>query len=107
PDAAIAIALPDGDQVRAAAIAERDPEHARFWQGTFPNPLSRKYMHGTAILERRIIDVPDAEAHAAATGPFVTGIKIFLTSRYRAITIMPMIRGEAAIGVISVARPVP
>jgi signal transduction histidine kinase/CheY-like chemotaxis protein len=107
PDAAIAIVLPDGDQVRAAAIIEQNPEHAEFWKGTFPNPLSRKFMHGTAILERRIIDVPDAQAYLAAGGPFVEGVKVFLTSRYRAITIMPMIRGDAAIGAISVSRPIP
>ena len=105
PDAAIAIALPDGGEVRAAAIAERDPEHARFWKSTFPNPLSRQFMHGTAILDRRIVDVPDAEEHLAANGPFAAGCKVFLTSRYRAITIMPMVRGETAIGAISVARP--
>jgi GAF domain-containing protein/CheY-like chemotaxis protein len=106
PDAAIAIALPDGDHVRAAAIAERDPEHAKFWKGTFPNPLSRTFMHGTAILDRRLVDVPDAEAHLAANGPFSAGCRVFLTSRYRAVTIMPMLRGDTAIGAISVARPV-
>jgi two-component system, NtrC family, sensor kinase len=105
PDAAIAIALPYGDQVRAAAIAERDPGRVDAWKGRFPNPLSREHMHGTAILDRRIVDVPDAEAHTA--GPFVTGVKNFLASGYRAITIMPMIRGDAAIGAMSVARLTP
>jgi two-component system, NtrC family, sensor kinase len=105
PDAAIAIALPDGDRIRAAAIAERDPERVEAWKGRFPHPLSRDYMHGTAILDRRLIDVPDAEAHAA--GPFATGVKNFLASGYRAITIMPMIRGDAAIGAMSVARLTP
>ncbi len=105
PDAAIAIALPDGDQVRAAAIAERDPERAEAWRRRFPNLLSRQYMHGTAILERRLIDMPDVEAET--TGPLARGAKNFLGSGYRAITIMPMIRGDAAIGAISVIRPAP
>ncbi len=105
PGAAIAVALPDGDQVRAAAIADRDPERVEAWKGRFPNPLSRDYMHGTAILDRRLIDVPDAEAHAA--GPFALGVKNFLASGYRAVTIMPMIRGDAAIGAISVIRLAP
>jgi GAF domain-containing protein/anti-sigma regulatory factor (Ser/Thr protein kinase) len=105
PDAAIAIALPDGDQVRAAAIAERDPERAEAWKRRFPNPLSRQYMHGTAILDRRLIDIPDAEAHTA--GPLAPGVKNFLASGYRAVTIMPMIRGDAAIGAISVIRLAP
>jgi GAF domain-containing protein len=105
PDAAIAIALPDGDQVRAAAIAERDPERAEAWKRRFPNPLSRQYMHGTAILDRRLIDIPDAEAHTA--GPLAPGVENFLASGYRAVTIMPMIRGDAAIGAISVIRLAP
>jgi GAF domain-containing protein len=105
PDAAIAIALPEGDQVRAAAIAERDPERAEVWRRRFPNPLSREYMHGTAILERRLIDIPDAEAET--TGPLARGAKNFLASGYRAITIMPMIRDDAAIGAISVIRLAP
>jgi GAF domain-containing protein/CheY-like chemotaxis protein len=105
PDAAVAIALPGEDQVRAAAIAERDPAHAKFWKGTFPNPLSRKFMHGAAILDRGIVDVPDAQAHLDANGPFAAGCKVFLTSPYRALTIMPMVRGDTAIGAISVARP--
>jgi GAF domain-containing protein len=105
PDAAIAIALPDGDQVRAAAIAERDPERAEAWRRRFPNALSRQYMHGTAILERRLIDMPDVEAETR--GPLARGAKNFLASGYRAITIMPMIRDDAAIGAISVIRLFP
>jgi GAF domain-containing protein len=105
PDAAIAITLPDGDQVRAAAIAECDPERGEAWRRRFPAALSRQYMHGTAILERRLIDIPDAEAETM--GPLARGAKSFLASGYRAITIMPMIRDDAAIGAISVIRLAP
>src|SRR5262249_35647723 len=72
PDATIAIALPDGEQVRAVAIAERDPQRAAAWKDRFPNPLSREYMHGTAILDRRVIDIPDAQAYGA--GPLAVGV---------------------------------
>ncbi len=100
PHATIAIALRDGDQVRAAAIAERDPQRVAAWKDRFPVPLSRDYVHGTAILDRRVIDIPDAEAYGA--GPLALGVKTFLASGYRATTIMPMVRGDAAIGAISV-----
>src|SRR5262249_46664037 len=90
PDATIAIALPDGEQVRAVAIAELDPQRVAAWKDRFPNPLSRDYMHGTAILDRRVIDIPDAEAYGV--GPLALGVNNFLKSRYRAITIMPMVR---------------
>src|SRR5262249_426170 len=105
PDAAISIILPIGDPVHTVAIADSDPERVKAWKGRFPDMLSRDRMHGAAILDRRFIDIPDAREHVA--GPFAPGVKNFLASGYRAITIMPMIRGEAAIGAISVIRPVP
>jgi GAF domain-containing protein len=105
PGAAVAVALPDGDQVRAAAIATEDPEQAAAWRARFPNPLRRDRMHGAAILERRLVDVPDAEAEV--DGPMGPGIRNFLVSGNKAITIVPMIRGESAIGAISVIRLLP
>jgi GAF domain-containing protein len=62
-------------------------------------------MHGTAILDCKVIDFPDVEAHV--TGPMAPGARNFLASGYRAITIMPMIRGKTAIGAISVVRVAP
>ena len=103
-DAAVAVALPDGSQVRAAAIAGADSAQAASWKARFPVPLSREYMHGAAILDRRLIDLPDA---TRAEGEFMPGLKNFLASGYRAATIMPMIRGDAAIGAISVLRTLP
>ena len=58
-----------------------------------------------AILDRRLVDVPDAAAHPDAS--LAVGIRNFLQSGYRAITIMPMLRGDAAIGAISVVRRAP
>ena len=102
--AAISVALPDGDKVRAAATAESDPVRAAAWRSRFPFPLTREYMHGVAILERRIVDVPDVEN---APGEWAAGRRNFLASGYRAITIMPMIRGDDAIGALSVVRRAP
>ena len=99
--AAIAVVLPVGDQVRGAAIAESDPAQATAWKSRFPFPLSREYMHGASILDHRLIDIPDAEQ---ARAEFPSGITNFLKSGYRAITIMPMMRGDTAIGAISVVR---
>jgi transcriptional regulator with GAF, ATPase, and Fis domain len=59
PDAAISIALPDGDQVKGVAVAESDPARAEAWRRRFPFPLTREYMHSVAILDRRIVDIPD------------------------------------------------
>ena len=62
-------------------------------------------MHGTAILDCKVIDFPDVKEHV--TGPMAPGARNFLASGYRAITIMPMIRGKTAIGAISVVRVAP
>jgi hypothetical protein len=62
-------------------------------------------MHGAAILERRLIDVPDAVVEV--DGPMGPGVRNFLKSGNKAITIVPMIRGDSAIGAISVIRLVP
>ena len=102
--AAVGVALPDGDKVRLAAVAEVDPASEVAWRSRFPFPLTREYMHGYAILERKMVDVPDAQD---APGEWAPGIENFLASGYRAITIMPMMRGEQTIGVISVVRQVP
>jgi GAF domain-containing protein len=104
PDSAVCIALRDENQVKAAAVAAPDSAGAEAWRGRFPNPLVREYYHGCAILDRRIVDIPDARI-----GPveLAVGTSSFLKSGYRAITIMPMLRGDVAIGVLSVARVAP
>lgn len=101
PGAAVSIALVDNGVVRAAAVAERDPVRAAAWRQRFPFPLTREYMHSVAILDRRILDIPDVETAAAE---MEVGRKNFLASGYRAATFMPLMRGEMAIGALSVVR---
>jgi len=102
PGAATTIVLPDGDQMQAVAIADKDSKREKAWRRRFPSVLDRTQMHGTAILDCRVIDFPDVKEHV--TGPMAPGARNFLASGYRAITIMPMIRGKTAIGAISVVR---
>ena len=102
--AAISIALPDGDRVKAAAVAEFDSARGRAWRSVFPFPLTREYMHSACILDRRIIDFPDVRD---APSEFAAGSENFLKSGYRAVTVMPLVRGDVAIGAISVVRMAP
>jgi signal transduction histidine kinase len=90
--------------VRAAAVAESDPTRATAWRGRFPFPLTREYMHGVAILDRKVVNVSDVQS---APVEWAAGSRNFLASGYRAITIMPMMRGEEAIGALSVVRLAP
>ena len=99
PDAAILIVLPDGDKLRAAAFADTDPVRAKALLRRWPVPLTREYNHAIAILDRRMIDIPDARD---APSELATGAQYFLTTGYRAITIMPMMRGGDAIGALRI-----
>jgi GAF domain-containing protein len=103
-DAAISVAIPNGDNVTAVAVAESDPVRAEAWRKRFPFPLSREYMHSLAILDRKIVDVPDVRK---APAELTIGAKNFLESGYRAVTIVPMMRDKAAIGALSVVRLAP
>ena len=104
PDSDFSIALADGEQVQAVAFASTNPEHAAIWKTRFPHPLNREYFHGEAILDCKVVDVPDvhevAEIQAA-------GMQNMLGSPYRANTLIPLIRDEKAIGAIAVPRTRP
>jgi signal transduction histidine kinase len=101
PGAAVSIALVENDMVKAAAVAERDPVRAELWRQRFPFPLTREYMHSVSILDRKMLDIPNVEN---APAEMEVGRKNFLGSGYRAATFMPLMRGETAIGALSVVR---
>jgi class 3 adenylate cyclase len=103
PGALVSVALRYGDRINAAAIAAPDAARVEAWRRTINSrtPLARDYMHGAALLDRRIVDIPDV---ADAPAEFAAGAQNFLTSGNRAITIMPMMRGDEAIGLLSVVR---
>jgi two-component system, NtrC family, sensor kinase len=101
PGAAVSIALVQNDMVKAAAVAERDPARAELWRRRFPFPLTREYMHSVAILDRKMLDIPNVED---APPEMEKGRKNFLGSGYRAATFMPLMRGATAIGALSVVR---
>jgi len=101
PGAAITVALPIGDKVEAVAVADEDPARAEAWRGRFPFPLTHDYMHGVAVLEARVVDVPDV---ANAPNKDSAGAQNFLASGYRALTLTPLLRGKEAIGVLGIVR---
>ena len=102
PGALVSVALRYGDTINAAAVAAPNPARVEAWRRTISHtPLARDYMHGAALLDRRIVDIPDV---ADAPAEFIAGAQNFLTSGNRAITIIPMMRGDEAIGLLSVVR---
>jgi GAF domain-containing protein len=104
PGAAVMISLPDGDLLRVAAIAGADQNSVDAIKAVYPLPLTREYITAAAILGRREIDISDG---ASAPQDLRVGVDNFLKSGYAAITVMPMLRGDTAIGAMSVARRTP
>jgi signal transduction histidine kinase len=86
------------------AIAEGAAGRADKWRALFPFPLVRDYVHAAALLDCRVIDVPDG---LDPSGEFALGKRHFSESGYRAMTVVPMVRGTTAIGAISVVRLAP
>ena len=104
PNAAVAISLPVGNQVSLAAMAHPDPAGLEALRARFPFPLSRDFITGTAILDRREIDLADVRD---APKELSVGAQNFLASGHRAMTVVPMMLGNAAIGAINVIRREP
>ena len=103
-DAAISLVLRDGDMVKAVAINEADPARAEAWRNKFPVPLSRAYVNSTVILDAKTVDLPDVRV---APPELAAGAKNFADSGYLAVTAVPMMRGDVAIGALSVMRMTP
>jgi two-component system NtrC family sensor kinase len=103
-DAAITIALPEGDKVVEGAIADADPKRAEALRRRMPFPFTHEFMHSLAIIERRIVDIPDVDR---APADLASGAKNFRASGFRAVTIVPMMRSGTAIGALSVSRVAP
>jgi signal transduction histidine kinase len=102
PGASIIIAMPEGDTVKALAIASSDEAGGRqIWRDRFPIPLKPQYLHSFAILERCIVDIPDARE---APAELAAGARNFLETGFKAITAVPLLRGDEAIGALSVSR---
>ncbi|MEO8443100.1 MAG: GAF domain-containing protein, partial [Betaproteobacteria bacterium] len=102
--AAVAVLLAESDHVRLASIADESPHRCARYQAVFPIPLTRDYMNAAAILDHSLVDVPDA---LDPPGEWSAGVQNFASTGYRAITIMPMTRGDTAIGTVNVVRVAP
>jgi K+-sensing histidine kinase KdpD len=64
-------------------------------------PLSHEFITGTAILDRREIDLADAHEPPK---DLTVGAQNLLAGGYRAMTVMPMMRGDETIGALNVIR---
>src|SRR4029077_3194826 len=70
-------------------------------RGRYPMPLSHEFITGTAILDRREIDLADAYEPPKE---LTVGAQNLLAGGYCAMTVMPMMRGDETIGALNVIR---
>jgi len=101
PDAVVTISLPDHGLIKLGAIGGTDKAGVEALRGRFPMPLSHDFITGTAILDRREIDIADAHEPPRELR---AGAKNLLAGGYRAMTVMPMVRGDETIGTLNVVR---
>lgn len=101
PEAIVSIALQAGNEVRVAAIAGPNSAGVAAWSKRFPALLHPETIHGYVILKGETIDLPDV---AEAQERFSMGAGNFLASGYRAVTMMPVSRGDRTVGALAVLR---
>src|SRR4030095_4157016 len=90
----------DGEMIRVAADDGRVPGTLDIIRSAYPSPPGRQSMSALAILGRRVICMADAQAseeypHLAERARAIG---------YRSILVVPMLRGDAALGSVNVAR---
>ena len=74
----MSVALRYGDTFNAAAVDAPDPAASKRGDAQLPYPLARNFMHGAALLDCRVVDIPDV---ADAPAEFVVGGQNFPDQR--------------------------
>ena len=90
----------DGEMITVAADDGRSPGTLDVIRAAYPSPPGRQSISARAIFERRVISIADAQNIAEYPQQAERARAI----GYRAILAVPMMRGDAAIGTINVAR---
>jgi GAF domain-containing protein len=86
-----------------SAFTQTSPEADAVLKGRFPSPLSERPW-GEQIRNGEIVRVPDTEAEAAVPPDFRESARL---RGFRSMLMVPLLRNEAPLGVISVTRREP
>jgi signal transduction histidine kinase len=99
-----AILLYDGSALQLGAVTGGRPQSgAEDWfRSIYPLPLDPETPIGIAILERRMIQLPDTEE-----SPSQITREVARGFQFRALVTVPMLRDGSAIGTISITRAAP
>ncbi len=94
----------DGDMVRVAATHGVPTERVERFRTQFPMPLDAESDTTGVIRERGMVHLADIEHNPAATAEHVELARL---GGYRTRLMVPMMRGDSALGVIAVTRESP
>jgi signal transduction histidine kinase/DNA-binding response OmpR family regulator len=86
------------EQLTLAAVHGVDPAGIAALQGAYPRPVARDTTSGRAILDRRVVHLPDSWLDPEYTHPLRDTIAL------RSILSVPIVREGAPIGAVSVWR---
>ena len=90
----------DGEMITVAADDGRSPGTLDVIRSAYPAPPGKQSISAQAILERRVISIADAQN----SGEYPHSAERARAIGYHSILAVPMLRGDAAIGTINVAR---
>src|SRR5207237_4586463 len=91
----------DGKVMDLGAHVQPNPEVREMFAKAFPQPIAPTTPSAKAILERRVVNVPDMLAEPDYAADVKERAR---TGGYRAVLTVPMMRGEMPIGAIAVTR---
>ncbi|MGH2372277.1 MAG: GAF domain-containing protein, partial [bacterium] len=99
-----AVLVVDGDMIRVAATHGVRPERLERFRLEYPIPLGAEQDTAVAIRERRVVHLADIEHNPDATA---NDIEYARLGGYRTRLMVPMVRGNSALGLIAVTREEP
>jgi two-component system, NtrC family, sensor kinase len=99
-----AVFVIDGDMLRVAATHGIPPERVERFRDEYPIPLSAEIDTAQTVRKRRVFHLADIEHNPKATA---NDIEYARLAGYRTRLMVPMVRGNSALGLIAVTREAP
>ncbi len=99
-----AVFIVDGDMLRVAATHGVRPERLERFRQEYPAPLDAKIDSAQTIRERRVFHLADIEHNPDASASDIENARL---AGYQTRLMVPMVRGDRALGLIAVTREAP
>ena len=99
-----AVFVVDGDMLRVAATHGVRPDRLERFRAEYPIPLSAEIDTAQTVRQRHVVHLADIEHNPNATA---SDIEYARLAGYRTRLMVPMVRGDRALGLIAVTREDP